>query len=151
MGDMIFARALGFRARRGARRAVVGYVRAACCLCGLVLTLAGCSGTPAPPLANRAVVESNPALMDSVRSEQRSDEAGDGVVRQLRAASIVLYRTESGHEGQRVAASSLPLPLRTDRRSADGSRFEIITVDGPRWIAFADVARDRSSARSNQR
>jgi hypothetical protein len=87
----------------------------------------------------------------SPETSARAAGHDNDVVRQFRAASVVLYRTETGYEGQRVPTSSLFLPIRVDRKSADGSRFELITVDGSRWIAFADVAGASFSAQSNQR
>lgn len=67
-----------------------------------------------------------------------SASSGDLVTR-FRTGSVVLYLSETGHEGQRVATSSLPLPIKSSRRSADGSRVEVMTVEGLRWIAAADL------------
>jgi len=136
------------------------------CVYGLALTLAGCSGASLPPLANGAVTEPSGAAAGSSVASPPAKGAGapaspgasvhagnhdDGFIRRFRAASVVLYRTETGHEGQRVPTSFLSLPIRVNRRSADGSRFELMTVEGSRWIAFADVAGAPSSGRSNQR
>lgn len=77
--------------------------------------------------------------------------APEGLITGLRASTVILYMSETGHDGARVLASSLSLPMRPSRRSADGTRLEIATVGGPRWLAVSEIAGDvaaspRSSA-----
>jgi hypothetical protein len=57
----------------------------------------------------------------------------------VRPTTVVLYRSETGHDGQRVPAGTLSLPLQGRATTATASRVEIETVDGLRWIDKADL------------
>jgi hypothetical protein len=57
----------------------------------------------------------------------------------FRGPTVILYSSERSNEGEKVPASSLPLPLRSRAASPGSPRVEIMTVYGPRWIAKSDV------------
>jgi len=75
-----------------------------------------------------------------------SSAAGANSISQFRSTSIVLFTNETGYDGQRVSVSSLPLPLPVGRRSADGTRLEIMTVAGARWLSVADTLAEAKPA-----
>ena len=52
---------------------------------------------------------------------------------------VTLYSGESSFEGERLAASSILVPIRARSMSAGGGRIEIATVAGPRWIDRSEV------------
>jgi hypothetical protein len=57
----------------------------------------------------------------------------------FRASSVILYNSDTGSEGQKFVSRTLPLPLHVSRRSNSADRVEVITVEGPRWVATRDV------------
>ncbi len=57
----------------------------------------------------------------------------------LRRDMIVLYRDESGFEGERMVASSFTLPTPARRASNNPQRLEILTAAGMRWVDRAEV------------
>lgn len=57
----------------------------------------------------------------------------------FRGTTVVLYSSESGNEGERVPAASLPIPLRARGSLSNSSRLTFQTASGPRWISNADV------------
>jgi hypothetical protein len=89
---------------------------------------------------------SSAALPPDQRSAQARALTAGQPIKQFKSASVVLYANETGHDGQRVAVSSLPLPLPTGRLSADRTRIEIMTVAGVRWVSAAEIAGESSSA-----
>lgn len=57
----------------------------------------------------------------------------------FRGSTVVLYRDERGNDGERATVSSLSLPMTGRRSAANGSRLEVATTSGPRWIARSEV------------
>ena len=65
--------------------------------------------------------------------------SGDTVIVGFRAATVILYTSESSNDGERVAANALPLPLRTRVAASNAGRVEVMTVYGPRWISRSEA------------
>lgn len=57
----------------------------------------------------------------------------------FRGSTVVLYRDERSNDGERATVSSLSLPMTGRRSAANGSRLEVATTSGPRWIARSEV------------
>jgi len=57
----------------------------------------------------------------------------------FKASTVVLFSGEFGNEGERVATSSLALPLQTTTSPSNAGRVQIETVYGLRWIARTEV------------
>lgn len=53
--------------------------------------------------------------------------------------TIVLFGDEIGNDGERVAASSISLPLQMRNASSNASRVQIDTAYGPRWVARSEI------------
>jgi hypothetical protein len=110
------------------------------------LSLWGC-GYTLPPLA--------PAANEPTQIERRSPVAGTAVagfahsapspslgaaqVVAFKSNAIILFTGETGSDGHKVPVSTLPLPLHVSVRSKASGRAEFMTIEGPRWIALADV------------
>ncbi len=56
-----------------------------------------------------------------------------------REPSIILYESESGNNGRRIESATLPALIKIRSASADGTRYEIVTVQGARWVAKSKV------------
>lgn len=54
--------------------------------------------------------------------------------------TVVLYSGETTNDGERVATTSLPMPLRGRVAAGNTARLEIHTPSGPRWLARSEVA-----------
>jgi hypothetical protein len=57
----------------------------------------------------------------------------------FKKSTVILYSSATGADGQKVPTSNMPLPLPVRAQAAGGARLEIMTLDGPRWIARNDV------------
>lgn len=98
------------------------------------------------PLAGGTQRPSSAVLPADQRSSQAKALTAGQPIKQFKSNSVVLYANETGHDGQRVAVSSLPLPLPTGRLSVDRTRIEIMTVAGARWVSAAEIVVDSGSA-----
>jgi hypothetical protein len=124
----------------------------------LAALVAGCSGggiqqeqltgLASASIGNASVPQSLGTSQEAQLSAQQLPKAsgtpaarpsGAVSVTGVRAATIVLYRSEAGHDGQRVLAGALPFPLQARAVTPTASRVEIETVDGSRWIDKADL------------
>lgn len=56
----------------------------------------------------------------------------------LKKDTIVLYRDESGFDGERVVAASFSLPIAA-RPAGNARRLEVLTAAGVRWVERAEV------------
>lgn len=56
----------------------------------------------------------------------------------LKTGNIVLFSSSTGFDGQRVNSASIGLPAKIRDRTNNG-RYEIMTIDGPRWVAANEV------------
>lgn len=91
-------------------------------------------GTPPKPGSPPVSLGSNagqPAKEPTVAA------GGLGQITAIRTATVVLYSSDDGTDGQRVPASTLGLPMPVAGRTP--KRLAIHTVEGVRWIAIADV------------
>lgn len=61
------------------------------------------------------------------------------MIAKFKHATVVLYDGESANAGERVAASDLPLPLRSRPASSNANRLQIDTASGPRWLSRGEV------------
>lgn len=66
------------------------------------------------------------------------------VITAFKSPIVTLFMSEGGQDGQRVPKSTLPVPVVATASDASRSRLEIMTLDGPRWVAAADVVIDRT-------
>ena len=128
----------------------------------LALALSGCGGglpgvgtgvgstsTPleAPPAATAgtgaapkpgAVGATLPAEPVSTTSRIVPPVAGDQIIG-FAKSTVVLYRNPTGHDGERVTATSLSTPMRIRHDAALPTRVEIMTTAGPRWLDKSEV------------
>lgn len=103
------------------------------------------AATPAPATGNQSAAASTPAIVTTKQGGPANEVAttiapgarGD-VIASAKGASVVLYASPDGADGQRVPSSALGFPISTSSRTQSG-RYEVMTVDGPRWIAAAEV------------
>ena len=79
-------------------------------------------------------------------ADNRMQPVGEAAGAQLRSPTIILYLTETGNDGLRVPSTSLSPPIRAGRRSANGSRVEVATIEGPRWILASEIVEAPGSA-----
>lgn len=61
------------------------------------------------------------------------------VITAFKTPIVTLFMSESGHDGQRVPKSAMPVPVVATMSDPAKPRLEIMTLDGPRWVAAADV------------
>ncbi len=65
----------------------------------------------------------------------------------FKGATVVLYGSETGNDGERVPVASLPLPLRANVGLLNTSRLTIATASGPRWVATSEVVLGAAASR----
>ena len=68
----------------------------------------------------------------------RAARGGDMIVA-FKGPTIVLFGTEAGDNGERVATSSLSLPLQMKYASSSATRVQIETPYGPRWVSRSEI------------
>jgi hypothetical protein len=71
--------------------------------------------------------------------------------KRFRSATVVLFTSESGQQGVRVPVSTLPSPLTLGRRSSDGSRLEVQTVQGMLWLPASELVGESGSPHRNNK
>jgi len=65
--------------------------------------------------------------------------ATPGQIAGFRSSIVILYSSDVGTDGQKVAVSTLSLPTSIVAMSASKKRLAIHTVEGIRWVAITDV------------
>lgn len=109
-------------------------------------TAPGAAGGAAPPQGAVPAEGGAPALAKSGPAAgalpnpqaQAPLPTGDGnTIVGFRGSTVILYNSQTGNDGQRVPAGSMPLPLLA--KSASANRLEVSTADGPKWISRAEV------------
>jgi hypothetical protein len=113
------------------------------------LLLAACSGglkLDQPPAVQAAVAP--PAKSDNPLAKSPAGTAPAAALGKLsederdivtvRGPTIVLYTTPTGTDGVRMPATAFAVPVR-GRKVPNVDRFEVMTVDGRRWVASSDV------------
>jgi hypothetical protein len=125
------------------RRMLVRIVIASQCL-WLGLLLCGC-GASLPQLEGEQGSVTQPGSVSG--SQLPMDRSADYIVG-FRGQTVILYSSETSNDGERVPAATLPLPLRVRPGPPTAARVEIMTVQGPRWIAKTEVSLGPASAAS---
>ena len=97
---------------------------------------------PIPPAAvsPRAMgpkVAANPAVSASEATPVA--RAAPGQIAGFRSSTVILYSSDVGTDGQKVAVSTLSLPTPIAAMSASKKRLAINTVEGIRWVEISDV------------
>jgi hypothetical protein len=97
---------------------------------------------PIPPAAvsPRAMgpkVAANPAV--SASEATPVTRAAPGQIAGFRSSTVILYSSDVGTDGQKVAVSTLSLPTPIAAMSASKKRLAIHTVEGIRWVEISDV------------
>lgn len=135
-------------ASQGRRRGFFGV------LCGSLLS--ACSGTKLPaagPLSAQAENGSGAADSPNVKpaatpaqlgqlspsaSVQSTASPDQTTIVAFKGKSVILYNADDGNDGQRMPVTAFSLPI-IARKSTGGSRLEVATSEGPRWIAPSEV------------
>jgi hypothetical protein len=65
--------------------------------------------------------------------------AAPGQIAGFRSSTVILFSSDVGTDGQKVAVSTLSLPTPIVAMSASKKRLAIHTVEGIRWVAMTDV------------
>lgn len=68
-----------------------------------------------------------------------SSTPNQGLITGFKGATLVLFNDETGNVGERVAVTSLALPLQSRSSPTNFNRVQIDTVYGPRWVARSEV------------
>ncbi|MGO4682097.1 hypothetical protein [Hyphomicrobium sp. 2TAF46] len=122
----------------------------------LFSALAGCSANLATPTAPNGGLslsssgseatqanDSNPLAVAGVGNGTTTNAPSSSAQRQMvtgfKHATVILYGSPTSNDGERVPADSLSVPFRPSAQSDSGARIQIMTVDGPRWIAKSDL------------
>jgi hypothetical protein len=97
---------------------------------------------PIPPAAasSRTMgpkVGANPAVSASEATPMT--RAAPGQIAGFRSSTVILYSSDVGSDGKKVAVSTLSLPTPIVAMSASKQRLAIHTVEGIRWVAITDV------------
>jgi len=82
-------------------------------------------------------VGANPAV--SASEATPASRAAPGQIAGLRSSTVILYSSDVGTDGKKVAVSTLSLPTPIVAMSASKQRLAIHTVEGIRWVAIAEV------------
>ena len=82
-------------------------------------------------------VGANPAV--SASEATPASRAAPGQIAGLRSSTVILYSSDVGTDGQKVAVSTLSLPTPIAAMSASKKRLAIHTVEGIRWVEISDV------------
>lgn len=101
----------------------------------------GVSAAPLPDAAPPAgVTGTGPRLPKTVAgSAPPRPSNGPPTIVGFKGPTIVLFGEEFGSEGERIAASSLSLPLQARDAASNASRVQIETAYGSRWIARSEI------------
>jgi hypothetical protein len=91
----------------------------------------------ASPRAMGPKVGANPAV--SASEATPVTRAAPGQIAGFRSSTVILYSSDVGTDGKKVAVSTLSLPTPIVAMSASKQRLAIHTVEGIRWIAITDV------------
>lgn len=136
----------------------VNPARVECCV-GLVL-VASC-GTNSPQVSelakNGGTPTSSSATLEAAPSSTKTGAVSSNMPASIvageaetiigfRGPTVVVYSGEFRNDGERLAASALPLPLRSRSSASNPLRVEIMTAAGRGWIARSEVSFAASGA-----
>ena len=82
-------------------------------------------------------VGANPAV--SASEPTPVTRAAPGQIAGFRSSTVILYSSDVGTDGKKVAVSTLSLPTPIVAMSASKQRLAIHTVEGVRWVAITEV------------
>lgn len=83
---------------------------------------------------------STAGTLSNTALEQPTPVAADqSVIVGFKRSTVILYGSPDSHEGERVPTDALSVPLKPSSQTTNASRVQIMTIDGPRWIAKSDV------------
>jgi hypothetical protein len=82
-------------------------------------------------------VAANPAV--SASEATPVTRAAPGQIAGFRSSTVILYSSDVGTDGQKVAVSTLSLPTPIAAMSASKKRLAIHTVEGIRWVEISEV------------
>ncbi|MBS0238063.1 MAG: hypothetical protein JSR89_06535 [Proteobacteria bacterium] len=122
----------------------------------LFAALAGCSANLATPTATNGGLslsssgpeatqanDSKPLAVAGVGNGPMTNASSSSAQRQMvtgfKRATVILYGSPTSNDGERVPADSLSVPFKPSAQADNGARIQIMTVDGPRWIAKSDL------------
>lgn len=122
----------------------------------LFSSLAGCSANLTTPTATNGGLslsasgseatqanDSKPLAVGGVGNGTTTNASSSLAQRQMvtgfKHATVILYGSPTSNDGERVPADSLSVPFKPGAQSDSGARIQIMTVDGPRWIAKSDL------------
>jgi hypothetical protein len=91
----------------------------------------------ASPRAMGPKVGANPAV--SAREATPASRAAPGQIAGFRTSTVILYSSDVGTDGKKVAVSTLSLPTPIVAMSASKQRLAIHTLEGIRWVAITEV------------
>ena len=91
----------------------------------------------ASPRAMGPKVRANPAV--SASEATSVSRAAPGQIAGFRSSMVILYSSDVGTDGKKVAVSTLSLPTPIVAMSASKQRLAIHTGEGIRWVAITDV------------
>src|SRR5262245_35931860 len=97
---------------------------------------------PIPPAAasSRTMAPkmgANPAVS---ASEAPPARVAPGQIAGFRSSTVILYSSDVGADGKKVAVSTLSLPTPIVAMSSSKQRLAIHTAEGIRWVAISEVA-----------
>lgn len=93
------------------------------------------AGTNDAAAASKNESETSSSTTQSPSSEPSSSVAsGSPKIEGFRSTSVVMYFSENGSHGERIAVSNLSLPMAIKYHSAGAKRFEVDMPSGSRWI-----------------
>lgn len=97
-------------------------------------TAAGATSTP-----SQSVPSASATLSSATQQATPSVSAGPSQIVGFKTANVTFYSSETSFDGERHAASSIPVPLRARGASSGSGRVEIATVSGPRWVDRSEI------------
>lgn len=114
-------------------------------LCILIASCAGSgcanSALPAlPPLNDQSAALNAPAAAPAAVSPAAQSVASSESITGFTGPTVVLYRSESGNDGERRPTASTMLPIAARASTVNASRVQIETDSGPRWIARSEIS-----------
>ena len=91
----------------------------------------------ASPRAMGPKMGANPAV--SASEATSVTRVAPGQIAGFRSSTVILYSSDVGTDGQKVAVSTLSLPTPIAAMSASKKRLAIHTAEGIRWVSITDV------------
>lgn len=91
-----------------------------------------------PSLSPQGLPPKNAPAQTAAVETARTSPIGQPTIL-FRKPTVTLYKSETSAEAIRVAAGSLPKPLRSRFAHSSKARIEIMTIYGPRWISKSEI------------